>query len=98
MSRFCSQAAAMLITDVTGYVAAALVLAAFCMHSMTALRILATLSNLAFIAYAYGQGLMPILILHAVLLPVNVGRLYQILVPAPEEDMTGENATSLHAK
>jgi CRP/FNR family transcriptional regulator, cyclic AMP receptor protein len=68
----------MLMIDVTGYVAAALVLAAFCMSSMTALRVLAILSNVAFIAYAHCQGLMPILILHMILLPVNIGRLSQM--------------------
>ena len=88
----------MLIIDATGYIAAALVLAAFCMHSMIALRVLAILSNLAFIAYAYGQSLMPILILHALLLPVNVGRLYQILVPAPQENIPRGKAAGLQAK
>ncbi len=71
----------MLTIDVTGYLAAGLVLAASCMHSMGALRVLAILSNLAFMAYAYDRSLMPILILHAILLPVNIGRLYQALYP-----------------
>ncbi len=71
----------MLIIDVTGYLAAGLVLAASCMHSMGALRVLAILSNLAFVAYAYDRSLMPILILHAILLPVNIGRLYQVARP-----------------
>ena len=71
----------MLIIDVTGYLAAGLVLAASCMHSMGALRVLAILSNLAFMAYACDRSLLPILILHAIMLPVNIGRLYQVAHP-----------------
>jgi hypothetical protein len=41
------------VIDGIGFVAAALVLATFCMRSMTALRWVALASNLAFIAYAY---------------------------------------------
>lgn len=64
-------------TDALGYVAALLVLAAFCMRDMTALRMLAIASNVAFMVYAGYAGLQPILVLHAVLLPVNVWRLVQ---------------------
>ena len=59
------------VTDGIGFVAAALVLATFCMRSMTALRWVALASNLAFIAYAYLENLAPVLLLHALLLPVN---------------------------
>jgi CRP/FNR family transcriptional regulator, cyclic AMP receptor protein len=68
----------MLIIDMVGYVAAGLVLTAFCMRSMCTLRVLAILSNLAFITYAYHRDLPPVLLLHVVLLPVNAGRLYQL--------------------
>lgn len=64
-----------LATDVLGYLAALLVLAAFCMRDMTTLRALAFASNLAFIAYAASAGLLPVLLLHVVLLPVNLWRL-----------------------
>jgi hypothetical protein len=64
--------------DGIGFVAAALVLATFCMRSMTALRWVALASNLAFIAYAYLEGLAPVLLLHALLLPVNACRLAQL--------------------
>lgn len=65
------------LTDALGYLAALLVLAAFCMRDMTALRMLAIASNLAFMAYAMYANLQPILLLHAVLLPVNLWRLLQ---------------------
>ena len=40
---------------------------------------LAIASNLAFIAYAASEGLIPVLVLHSVLLPVNLARLYEII-------------------
>ena len=63
-----------------GIVASALVLAAFGMKDMVNLRIVAICSNVAFIAYALVLNLPPILILHAVLLPLNGWRLAQELV------------------
>src|SRR6267142_6305779 len=66
------------VIDGIGFVAAALVLATFCMLSMTALRWVALASNLAFIAYAYLENLAPVLLLHALLLPVNACRLAQL--------------------
>lgn len=57
--------------ELIGGAAAACVLATFCMRSMKGLRGFAIASNLLFIVYAAGAGLLPILILHAVLLPVN---------------------------
>ena len=67
----------MLYVDILGYIAGCLVLAAFCMPSIIPLRVLAILSNLAFIGYGYFKCVMPVLLLHAVLLPVNTYRLGQ---------------------
>ena len=64
--------------DVIGYFAAGLVLATFSMRSMFALRWVAIASNLAFIGYGYTGSLMPVLLLHLVLLPVNVARLAEL--------------------
>ena len=61
--------------EATGYLASALVLAAFCMRDMVALRCTAIASNLAFIAYGALAGLGPVLVLHLLLLPINVLRL-----------------------
>ena len=58
-----------------GYVASALVLAAFGMKDMVNLRIVAICSNIAFITYALLLNLLPVLILHVVLLPLNGWRL-----------------------
>jgi hypothetical protein len=65
--------------DLVGYVAAALVLFAFLMRDMVALRLAALCSNLAFIAYGLALNLPPVLLLHALLLPMNGCRLLQEL-------------------
>jgi hypothetical protein len=65
--------------DLIGYLAAALVLAAFCMREMVPLRIAALCSNLAFIAYGLGLDLAPVWLLHALLLPTNCCRLLEAL-------------------
>jgi CRP/FNR family transcriptional regulator, cyclic AMP receptor protein len=46
---------------------------------MVALRSLAIVSNLAFIGYAALAHIYPVLLLHALLLPVNPSRLSQAL-------------------
>jgi hypothetical protein len=48
------------------------------MGSMNALRWVAIASNVAFIAYGYLGNLAPVLLLHALLLPVNIYRLAQL--------------------
>ena len=65
----------MSIVEGVGYLASALVLATFCMRDMVALRCMAIASNLAFIGYGVLADLGPVLVLHLLLLPVNVGRL-----------------------
>jgi hypothetical protein len=63
--------------DALGYAASVLVLLAFSLRSLVALRSVAIASNVAFIAYAGAAHLLPVLALHAVLLPINVWRLWQ---------------------
>ena len=70
--------------DGLGYFAASLVLATFCAKSMMSLRMLAIASNIAFIAYASAAHLWPILVLHALMLPLNLLRLREVLGAAPE--------------
>lgn len=66
-------------SDALGYLASALVLAAFCMKDMIPLRVVALCSNLAFMTYGLCLGLAPIWVLHAVLLPINGWRLWELL-------------------
>jgi len=65
--------------EIFGYLAALLVFLAFCMKTMLSLRLVAIGSNIAFILYALPGNLMPILILHGSLLPLNLVRLVQML-------------------
>ena len=65
-------------TEIVGCLAVGLVLAASCMRRMASLRATAVCSNLAFMAYATQLDLLPILLLHATLLPVNLWRLAQL--------------------
>lgn len=48
------------------------------MKSMLPLRIAAMASNVAFILYGYLEWILPALILHAILLPVNARRAWEI--------------------
>jgi hypothetical protein len=66
------------VVDGIGFAAAGLVFATFCMRSMSALRWVAIVSNLAFIAYGYLGNLAPVLLLHLLLLPINICRLAQL--------------------
>jgi CRP/FNR family cyclic AMP-dependent transcriptional regulator len=63
--------------ELLGYAASAAVLATFCMNTMIPLRILALISNVLFMLYGYFDGLLPVLVLHATLFPVNIVRLAQ---------------------
>ena len=67
--------------DAVGYIASVLVFAAFCMKDMVPLRLVAVCSNVAFLAFGLGLGLMPVLLLHAILLPINCWRLWQAFFP-----------------
>jgi len=64
--------------DMIGWAASAAVLATFCMNTMMPLRVLAIISNVLFCAFGALAHIFPVLILHAILLPVNVVRLVQI--------------------
>jgi len=64
--------------EVTGYVASMLVFCTFYMKTMIPLRVVGILSNVAFMTYGAGCHLYPVLILHAILLPLNCIRLIQM--------------------
>ena len=79
-------------TELAGYTASVLVFLAFYMQTMIPLRIVGIASNLAFITYAVGAQLYPVLILHAILLPLNSLRLLQMraLIRKVREDAQGD--------
>src|SRR5256885_16139942 len=63
--------------DGLGFLASAAVLATFCMRRMLMLRLVALTSNVLFAAYGYVDHLPPVLLLHLILFPVNLVRLYE---------------------
>ena len=67
------------MTDLVGFFACAMVLLTFCMRDMAVLRALAIVSNIAFIVYAAMADLVPVLVLHAILLPINLHALRSAL-------------------
>lgn len=79
---------------VLGYAASATVLVTFCMSTMIPLRVVALVSNVLFMAYGYADHLYPVLLLHAILLPVNTLRLVQFyrlvreMREAPRKDIS----------
>jgi CRP-like cAMP-binding protein len=66
--------------DLLGLGAGALVLATFYLKTMIPLRVVAIASNIAFACYGILADAMPIVILHALLLPLNALRLQQMRV------------------
>lgn len=85
--------------ELTGYAAAVLVFVTFCMKTLVPLRIMAIASNVVFIVYAMGAGLLPVLLLHAALLPLNILRtweqirIYQQLKRSASGDISAEVET-----
>lgn len=64
--------------DFLGFVAALSVLATFCMTSIVALRTVALLSNVLFILYGLLAHIPPVFLLHVVLLPINLIKLFRL--------------------
>jgi hypothetical protein len=79
--------------NAVGFLAAGLVITAFCMKDILHLRIVAVASNVAFLAYGVAFGLIPVWLLHLVLLPVNLVRLWQfgnrIAIDATQDQRKG---------
>lgn len=62
-----------------GWIAASLTLSAYAMRTMLPLRGVAIVANVFFILYSAFSGIVPTLVLHAILLPFNSYRMYEIL-------------------
>jgi hypothetical protein len=80
-------------TDLAGWLAAGLTLATFSMQSMSRLRASAIAANVCFITYGLLSGLYPVIVLHALLLPCNALRLYQLTdgVACPRTEIRHDN-------
>jgi hypothetical protein len=66
------------LQDSVGYLAAALVIAAFYMKKTSHLRVIAIGSNFAFLIYGSLAHLLPVIALHLTLLPINAWRLLEL--------------------
>ncbi|TAL59492.1 MAG: hypothetical protein EPN84_11080 [Legionella sp.] len=64
--------------DLIGYIAASLVFTTFYVKDIMTLRLVAISSNVAFILYGFGGNLHPIFILHSLLLPLNLYRIFEL--------------------
>jgi hypothetical protein len=69
----------MTLSDAAGYVASTMVLLTFLTKDMRLLRVLAILSNIAFVTYGLLVWLPPVFCLHLLLLPINTVRLREML-------------------
>jgi hypothetical protein len=67
--------------NLLGYAASATVLATFCMRTMLPLRIVAICSNVLFTTFGALAHIYPILVLHIILCPINVVRLFAVAKP-----------------
>jgi hypothetical protein len=65
--------------DIVGYWASMMVFLTFVTKDMRLLRVLALVSNVAFLSYGLLAWLPPVFCLHLVLLPVNAIRLGEII-------------------
>lgn len=65
--------------DLLGYLACSLVLTSFWMRDMRSLRLVAIASNVVFIGYGHVAHILPVMVLHAILLPVNLWHVSPLL-------------------
>jgi hypothetical protein len=65
--------------DLLGSIASGLVLTSFWMRDMLSLRLLAIASNIAFVNYGHVAHILPVMVLHAILLPVNLWHVLPML-------------------
>lgn len=63
--------------DIVGCLAALCVLTSASVERLDWLRYASLLSNVLFISYALLEGLLPVLAMHAILLPINAGKSFR---------------------
>jgi Cyclic nucleotide-binding domain len=80
--------------EFAAWVASLLTFTTFYMKTMLPLRVVGICSNVAFLAFALIEQIVPVILLHGTLLPLNIFRLHQILrlVGEMRDASTGELA------
>jgi hypothetical protein len=69
--------------DGLGFCASFALLASFCMTTIFTLRIFALASNIVFSAYGLLAHVYPVVFLHALLLPINLLKLWRLRFKRP---------------
>jgi CRP/FNR family cyclic AMP-dependent transcriptional regulator len=80
--------------ELAAWVASLLTFTTFYMKTMLPLRVVGIMSNVAFLTFAMLENIVPVILLHGTLLPLNIFRLHQILklVSEMRDASTGELA------
>jgi hypothetical protein len=65
--------------DLVGWTAAVLTVLTFSLRSMVGLRLAAVAANVCFIVYGSISGLHPVVVLHVLLIPCNLFRLFELV-------------------
>lgn len=84
-------------TEIMGWAAAALTLLAFTARDLHRLRLASVGASVCFITFAAGSGAWPVLALHALLLPLNVWRLFELWRGQRRADVIASAATAAAA-
>jgi hypothetical protein len=70
--------------DLLGFSASLAVLAGFCMTRVSSLRMFSVASNMLFVTYGLLANIYPVFLLHIILLPINLVKLYGVARSAVE--------------
>lgn len=80
----------MIWIEAVGYAGTAFTILAYSMRRLMPLRIVAILSSVSFLVYAALIGSAPLMLMEAVLLPINAWRLIELVRPAPARQLFAE--------
>jgi CRP/FNR family transcriptional regulator, cyclic AMP receptor protein len=87
----------MTVGEFVGSLASLLTFTTFYMKTMVPLRVVGIVSNVAFLTYALIEHLIPVIILHGTLLPLNLFRLRELLKLVGETRQASTGDLSLEA-
>lgn len=65
--------------EVIGWVAATMMLATFACQTVLGMRLFGVAANVAFITYGWAADLLPVMLLHTVVLPINLLHVARLL-------------------
>ena len=80
--------------DLLGFSASLAVLAGFCMTNVQSLRIFSVASNVLFVTYGLLAHIYPVFLLHIILLPINLVKLYGVARSAFETRIAAMTSAS----